>query len=284
MNITEEVKELIANGKTEEALEWLQSILKEKDTNLLNQTYLLQSQYIDIQKRLRLGLQDASVELQRVNFTLLTICDDVEKAGISGGNKPTHTIDSPSKDKSSLALWVFGIASLIAIGIVVGVVYISQGDAKNNQKISQNREVTTAKSPNTKAIEEGKTEWAASPNSTKILYPRYGNFKIDIKNIVAEIKDANTKTITVTLKLTCNETSSGSCIASYLEYRLVELDGDKKAPISMAKYDELTPKSSTNTEGVIQFIVPNTMQQADLQIFYTGEEKTTSSILKLRQK
>jgi Effector-associated domain 11 len=134
MNITEEVKELIANGKTEEALEWLQSILKEKDTNLLNQTYLLQSQYKDIQKRLRLGLQDASTEVNRINFTLLTICDDVEKVVNASDIKPYTSLNSPSSDKSSLAIWVFVVIVLIAFALIIAVIYLSpKGDTTNKK-------------------------------------------------------------------------------------------------------------------------------------------------------
>ena len=294
MNITEQVKELIANGKTEEALEWLQSILKEKDTNLLNQTYLLQSQYLDIQKRLRLGLQDASTELQRVNFTLLTICDDVEKAGITGeksvkkqGSKSynhnnNNDTDNSDDNRGSLktTYWVFGIIVFIAIASIVALVIYSKGDTRAAIKSNQNNDPN----PSMNSKSNNKMDWAASPASTKILYPRYGNFNIDIKNIVVETKDANNKTITITLKLTCKETTSGSCIASYLKYRLLELDGDKKPPISDATYGEITPKSGANTEGVVTFLVPNTMRQADLAIFYTGEENTTQSIFKLRQK
>ena len=127
MNITEEVKELIANGKTEEALEWLQSILKEKDTNLLNQTYLLQSQYKDIQKRLRLGLQDASTEVNRINFTLLTICDDVEKVVNASDIKPYTSLNSPSSDKTSLAIWIFAVIVIIAFALIFIVFKYSQG-------------------------------------------------------------------------------------------------------------------------------------------------------------
>jgi hypothetical protein len=139
MNITEEVKELIANGKTEEALEWLQSILKEHDTDLLNQAYLLQAQYLDIQKRLRLGLQDASTELNRINFTLLTICDDVEKVVSESDFKPKKSLNSPSNDKSSLAIWIFAVIVLIAFALIFAVIYLSPKDESTIKKDKTNQ-------------------------------------------------------------------------------------------------------------------------------------------------
>jgi hypothetical protein len=128
MNITEEVKELIGNGKTEEALEWLQSILKEHDKDLLNQTYLLQTQYKDVQNRVRLGMQDASTELNRINFTLLTICDDVEKVVNASDIKPQKSLNKPSNDKTSLAIWVFAVIVLIAFAVIFVVFKYSQND------------------------------------------------------------------------------------------------------------------------------------------------------------
>jgi Effector-associated domain 11 len=137
MNITEEVKELIGNGKTEEALEWLQSILKEHDKDLLNQTYLLQTQYKDVQNRVRLGLQDASTELNRINFTLLTICDDVEKVVNASDIKPKRSLNSPNSDKSSLAIWVFAAIVLIAFALIFVVFKYSQNDNGKKDRPTQ---------------------------------------------------------------------------------------------------------------------------------------------------
>jgi hypothetical protein len=145
MNITEEVKELIANGKTEEALEWLQSILKEHDKDLLNQTYLLQTQYKDVQNRVRLGLKDASTDLNRINLTLLTICDDVEKVVTTSDIKTRKSLNSPSSDKSSLALWIFGIIVVIAFALIFAVFKYSQNDTSNRNRPTQTEQTKEEK-------------------------------------------------------------------------------------------------------------------------------------------
>jgi Effector-associated domain 11 len=282
MNITEEVKELIANGKTEEALEWLQTILKEKDTNLLNQTYLLQSQYIDIQKRLRLGLQDASTDLQRVNFTLLTICDDVEKAGITGEKKRVGAEvknDTKSEIASSLktTYWIFGIIVFIAIASIAALVIYSKG-GKND---GENRANTPEKSNN--AV-KNKELWLISPVLTKIEYKIYGTFNVEIREVFAEMKDADTKILTFNLKVTCEKMPTDNCKLSYLEYRFVKPDGDKIAPISDALYVANELKTGGSTFGVVKFNVPRKLQQANLQVYFTGEEAETSNLLKLMKK
>jgi hypothetical protein len=282
MNITEKVKELIANGKTEEALEWLQSILKEKDTNLLNQTYLLQSQYIDIQKRLRLGLQDASTELQRVNFTLLTICDDIEKAGISGEKKieKAHLKNDTNSDIASslkTTYWIFGIIVFIVLACVAAYVIYASG-SKNDRK--NNRNTSTESNISTK----NKELWTISPVSTKIEYKIYGTFNVEIKEVFAEMKDADSKTLIVNLKVACEKMPTNNCKLSYLEYRFVKPDGDKIAPISDALYNVNELQIGASTFGVVKFNVPRKLQQADLQVYFTGEEAETSSLLKLMQK
>ncbi len=84
MTISDDIKQLISEGKTQEALDMLQECLRDRDQTLLNQTYLLESQYKELQKKISLGLQDATTELNRINFTLLSLCDEVTK--VTGNN------------------------------------------------------------------------------------------------------------------------------------------------------------------------------------------------------
>lgn len=282
MNITDQVKELIADGKTQEALEWLQSILKNKGKDLLNQTYLLESQYKDMKQRMRLGLQDASADLNRINYTLLSLCDDIEKAGITGEKRDRTTSQPQSKDTSSLAIWIFAIACFIGIAVIVGLVLLNNGNSKNKNSDTPNKAPTDEQKRAVSTV--NKIEWAALPNATKILSSYYGDFRIEIQNIVAEAKDANSKRLTLTLKLTCDKTSTGFCRTNYLEYRLIKPNGDKDAPLFDGEYKTIQPKEGTNTQGIIQFEVPNDMRQVDLQIYYRDEKDISSSILKLTQK
>ena len=52
MDISDKIKQLVSESKTQEALDALQQFLKDKDQNLLNQTYLLESQLKDVQKKI----------------------------------------------------------------------------------------------------------------------------------------------------------------------------------------------------------------------------------------
>lgn len=125
MTISDNIKQLISDGKTQEALDMLQECLRDKDQTLLNQTYLLESQYKDLQKKISLGLQDATTELNRINFTLLLLCDEVTK--VTGNNMKTiqinKTIQVTEKDDSFNPLIIFGIIAVIGIGVILLLIY-----------------------------------------------------------------------------------------------------------------------------------------------------------------
>ena len=125
MTISDNIKQLISDGKTQEALDVLQECLRDKDQTLLNQTYLLESQYKDLQKKISLGLQDATTELNRINFTLLSLCDEVTK--VTGNNMKTiqinKTVQVTEKEDSFNPLIIFGIIAVIGIGVILLLIY-----------------------------------------------------------------------------------------------------------------------------------------------------------------
>ncbi len=126
MTLSDNIKQLISDGKTQEALDVLQECLRDKDQTLLNQTYLLESQYKDLQKKISLGLQDATTELNRINFTLLSLCDEVTK--ITGNNvkavRINKTLEIPEATRDSFnPLVIFGLIAAVAIGIILLLIY-----------------------------------------------------------------------------------------------------------------------------------------------------------------
>lgn len=124
MAISDNIKQLISEGKTQEALDELQTLLKERDPNLLNQTYLLEGQYKDLKKKLSLGLEDAANELNRINYTLLSICDEVSKI-IPKDKEVNYKVESsPITTNDSLnPLVIFAIVAALGIGIIVLIIY-----------------------------------------------------------------------------------------------------------------------------------------------------------------
>ena len=125
MDISDNIKQLIADGKTLDALNLMQKFLKNKDEALLNQTYLLEAQFKDVQQKMRLGLQEAPTELNRINFTLLSLCDDlknlstkkVENEENEDENNDTIS-NAEAANKASIILGGFLIL-VILVGILI---------------------------------------------------------------------------------------------------------------------------------------------------------------------
>jgi Effector-associated domain 11 len=267
----EKVKNLISDGRTQEAIDLLQEILKDKDKPLLNQTLLLESQLKELQRKMQLGLQDATADLNRINFTLLTVCDDASNLlniddgssdkPFSDNEKPTGLLANP--------LAIFGIIAAIGIAIVVGIVVFG-----NKAKVVQPLPlpvVDTVKS---------ETVWLAAPPSATVLERYYGNVKADILSIKATTKDINTKILTLDMQFNCLKSSSGACIINYLRFQLVGPNGNKTVPLDDVYFAE-NPKDGQTASGNVAFVISNQLKQADLQIYYIDKMERTLVTVKL---
>ena len=123
MDISRDIKQLISDGKTQQALDLLQENLQGKNDELLNQTYLLESQYKDLQQKIRLGIADATAELNRINFSLLSICDEIKKNPSPNTTKTVNiekTVDDTSISKTLL---IFGIIAVVATALILFLVF-----------------------------------------------------------------------------------------------------------------------------------------------------------------
>ncbi len=267
----DKVKNLISDGRTQEAIDLLQEILKNKDKPLLNQTLLLEGQLKELQRKMQLGLQDATSDLNRINFTLLSVCDDASNLFNADDGSSDKPFSDDEKPTGLLAnpLAIFGIIAAIGIAIVVGIVFLG-----NKTKVVPQLPlpvVDTVKSEIT---------WLVAPASTTILEKNYGNLKTDILSIKATTKDANTKILTLDLQFNCLKSSSGACIINYLRFQLVEPNGSKIAPMEDVYFAE-NPKDGQKAEGQIAFVIPNVLKQTDLQIYYVDKMEKTLVTVKL---
>jgi hypothetical protein len=126
MSVTTKIKSMIAEGKTEEAIALLDNFLKKRDINLHNQTLLLASQFKDAKKKMSLNVADAQADINRINFTLLSICDecknleDVELADDGSVLKSNEGIESNTLNKT---LIIFGVLILIGLLVVLGIFF-----------------------------------------------------------------------------------------------------------------------------------------------------------------
>lgn len=274
MNITDDVKRLIGDGKTQQAIDMLQEIVEGRDTDLLNQTLLLESQFKDLQRKMQLGLEDANAEINRIKNTLLILCDDVEKMNLEGNRTygKTQTEKNPSLTN---ALVIFGIVVALAIG-VIGYLVFREDAAKSETPKTD----TPTRPINTEKVETGnsstnnpstKATWVTKPTFAYLRYRVYGDFQIDILDIYSQPIDAENKTIKIKLKLTCTVSSSGTCMANYLEYRFEKPNKDKFAPSNRPEYKpEILVKDGTFAKTLVEFDMPSDVNNGVLFIHYTG--------------
>ena len=280
----EKVKTLISEGKTQQAIDLLQKILTDKNTELLNQTFLLEGQYKELQKKMQLGLQDAQTELNRINFTLLSVCDDaagLDNIGDDGPEKP-FTDDEKPKGLLGNPLAIFGILVAVAIAVVVGFIMLG-----NNIKKTPTTEVAPLPLPTpntiTPSVKDPDLTWFAAPSSAPVSDKYFGNVKVDVLAIKVTPTDADSKILTLDVKLNCLKSSSGTCLLNNLEFRLIQTNGDKDAPkddVFIAK----NPKDGASVTNKVSFVVPKNLNQADFQIYYRNKMESSLATIHLNTK
>ncbi len=120
MSTINNIKQLISEGKTKEALDTFQTLLEGSGREEFNESLLLESQYIEVIKKAQLGLMDANVEVSRINFALLCLCDKVDILEIRAHQTDKKTTETEKSDNKSIvtALIVFAILILIVLAIV----------------------------------------------------------------------------------------------------------------------------------------------------------------------
>ena len=267
----EKVKSLISDGKTQQALDLLQAILKEKDKTLLNQTFLLESQLKELQRKMQLGLQDAQDDLNRINFTLLSLCDDASNLENIDDDAPEKPFSDDEKPKDLLAnpLAIFGIIVAIGVAIVIGVFVLG-----NKTTVVPPLPLPVVDSVHSEAI------WQSIPQTATILERYYGNVKADILSLVATTKDANTKILTLDIQFNCLKSSSGACIVNYLKFQLIEPNGTKNMPFEDVYFSE-NPKDGQKVTAKVSFVISTLLKEANLQIYYVDKMENTLVTLKL---
>ncbi len=273
MTLTDKIKNLIADGKTQQAVDMLQAFLKEKggnDHELYNQTLLLEGQYKEFQKKVQLGLQEASGDLNRINYSLLNLCDEAELFVTETDKKMGKEADTEgSKNLSMNPLIIFAVIAAVAILTVVGLLFLNKSDIKT----AISRTTDTLPLPKTKAVVA--QNWHALEPVLNVGTHLYGTYKITISSITSESFDGTRNRLIVTMKNNCVEASSGTCAGIYLQFRLTTAPNEQIAPESDKGLDNQL--AQTIREEKVSFVVPKSVNSAILDVFYTDEPQSKAS-------
>jgi Effector-associated domain 11 len=275
MSLTDKIKNLIADGKTLQAVDMLQAFLKANsggDNQLLNQTLLLEGQYKEVQKKMQLGLEDAGTELNRINFSLLNLCDEAEKLNKKADEN--EEITEGSKNAPLNPLVVFGVIAAVAILTIVGLLFLNKGDGKAN--IREATETAPLGLPKAAASKN----WHALESVLNVNDRLYGHEKITISSIKTESFDGERDRLILNLDNNCTEASSGSCMANYLKFRLTIATNKVLEPESDKAFD--VQASQTTRDETVRFIVPKSASLGILDVFYVDKpaSKATTRLSK----
>jgi hypothetical protein len=272
MRLTDKIKNLIADGKTLQAVDMLQTFLKahSTDNQLLNQTFLLEGQFKDLQKKMQLGLEDAAADLNRINYSLLNLCDEAE---VLSEKTENDAITEGSNNLSMNPLVIFGVIAAVAILTIIGLVYLNKSDIKTAVNSSKTSETETLPALKPKPVSS--QNWRAIEPTLNVNDRLYGNLKTTISSITSESFDGEHDRITLTLNDNCVESSTGSCMANYLKFRLsiasdnvLEPESDKAFAVQSVK---------TTREETVSFIVPKSVKSGMIDIFYVDKPKSKAT-------
>lgn len=270
MSLTDKIKNLIADGKTQQAVDMLQVFLKERsgnDPQLLNQSLLLEGQFKELQKKVQLGLEDATADLNRINFSLLNLCDEAEMLVKTTKEEAEKSADTEgAKNASMNPLVIFGVIAAIAILTILGLVFLNKGDSKAS--IRQATEVA----PLPKAAVVIPKNWNALTSDLQVVDRYYGDYKVTISSIKSESIDAERDRLTLNVNLNCVKSYSGKCMGIYLKFRLTTAPNQELEPEVDRSFDNQSDK--TTKAETVSFVVPKSVTSGMLDVFYTDKPKS----------
>ena len=269
----EKIKNLISDGKTQQAVDMLQDLLKQKggsDPELLNKTLLLEGQYKDLKVKALLAVEDVSADINRINFSLLTLCDQAENLVAETEKTSEKAADTEgSKNASMNPLVIFGVIAAIAILTILGLVLLNKG---NSTAITKSTEVAPLP---TKPAAVTPKNWAALTSVLNVTDRYYGDYKVTISSIKSESFDGERDKITLNLNVNCLKSYSGKCLGIYLKFRLTPAPNQELEPESEEAFDNQSDK--TSREETISFIVPKSVNSGMLDIFYVDKPKSKAT-------
>ena len=269
----EKIKNLISDGKTQQAVDMLQDLLKQKggsDPELYNKTLLLEGQYKDLKAKALLAVEDVSADMNRINFSLLTLCDQAENLVAETEKTEEKEVDTEGSQNASMnPLVIFGVIAAIAILTILGLIFL-----KGNSQAAITKSTEIAPLP-TKPAAVVPKNWNALTSVLNVTDRYYGDYKITISTIKSESFDGERDKITLNLTLNCVKSYSGKCLGIYLKFRLTPAPNQELEPESEEAFDNQSDK--TSREETVSFIVPKSVNTAMLDIFYVDKPKSKAT-------
>ncbi len=276
MSTLNEVKGLVSEGKTEEAIDLLQSILESKnDDETLNTVLLLESRYKTYKRKELAEVTLSRTELNDINDAILVLCSDLKK----DDGKPRHreknsSIPDPQSQPSffqnpMVKYGAIGVGVLILISIIANSGGGENGTTSNNsEQQSQMNAPSTA--PN---ADNGGIQWHVTPNKIILEEPKYNDIQIEVANISVTPENENIKTVAIKFKMTCIDNGIDECWESDLKYIFLNPDFQVKESVKSKTSLKFQIGQSWDMDMFVR--VPIDMHNGSLDMYYLNKIKHT---------
>ena len=253
MSIIEDIKMLISDGKTADAIDALHELLKNKDDSLSNQVYLLRSQFREIENKMRIGVEVNPIDINRINNSLLYICDDYKKL------KP-KPIQRAEIAEPTASIWQnpmvkYGAIAGVVLLILIALIFLIRN--KDTQ------------APDSAA----QWQWQANPTTVDVRENGHNNMQVEITGISLVSKNNTQDLLTIKLMIHCLADSSDACVENDLKYVLRNPSTDLN--LSRETTTETKIEGGANLETSIDFDIPKDSQSTLLDIYYANKLKRT---------
>lgn len=274
MSLTDKIKNLISDGKTQQAVDMLQAFLKEhggNDHQLLNQTLLLENQYKEVLKKAQLNIEDTSADINRINYSLLNLCDEAESFVSEIEKKAEIEADTEgAKNPPPNTLLVFGVILGFVTLILAAIFYFYPKDTATAPR--QTVEVL----PLPKQQVAISKNWSALTSVLNVNDPLYGTYQMTLSSIKTENLDSEHDRLTLKLNVNCLQASSGKCQGKYIKFRLTTTANQVIETESDRVFETQSP--TTTREETVRFIVPKSLNSAMLDVFYVDKPKSKATV------
>jgi Effector-associated domain 11 len=279
MSTLNDVRSLVSENKIEEALDLLQGIVESKnDDETLDTVTMLKSR----NKTYKLKeLADVTLSIQELNdikHDILVLCGELKKED----GKPRRRVENSSipAPQSQSSFFDNPMVKYGAIGIGILIVLFIIGSLGGGSDITASNDTELQSQKNTPPItanaNNGSVNWHASPNTITVKEKGYNDMKIEIANISCIDKTADTKLVTIVLKLECIDKNVDVCVENDLKY--VFKNPTNQVNSSSETTTETRFDVGTSMEHKIDFEVPKGMHEANLEIYYIRKLKQTFKV------
>ncbi len=251
-DIIQKIQALVADSQTEEALEALIQWLRNQQSYTLNEAILLRARYEQVEKDLSLNLmspEDASRAFSQINFSLLNLMDNLNKA-------ETLSVAAPSQKKSSKN-WIIGIMGVLLAGLTILLLFkIRPADQEGQATAESNQAATSAA-----------TTALRFPQGKELKFLGTGNrATYTVLEGTAEKYNSDEQRIIFTIR--CYNHKGGWGVNFWDDSFRLLLQDLSYAPKS--GLNEVVDVDSFK-DGEIYFIIPQGKRAADLKITHYGE-------------